>query len=107
LQLVIPFVRFKSFSSYASPFGSKPFIILLQVLSVLLLQKGFKGDSTPFIVCSTTLDLILFGLLGLCLHCAFFGLICSMLQNCPFLRKRFKKLQSFHHVLRYLQVGFK
>jgi hypothetical protein len=29
LQLAIPFVRFRSFSSYASPFCSKPFIILL------------------------------------------------------------------------------
>jgi hypothetical protein len=47
LQLVIPFVRFRNFSSYASPFYSKPYIVLLQVLSFLLLQGGFKGDSTP------------------------------------------------------------
>ncbi len=38
LQLVIPFVRFKNFSSYGSPFYSKPFVVLMQVLSVLLLQ---------------------------------------------------------------------
>jgi hypothetical protein len=47
LQLAIPFVGFKSFSSYASPFCSKPFVVLLQVFYVLLLQGGFKGDSTP------------------------------------------------------------
>jgi hypothetical protein len=29
LQLVIPFVHFRSFFSYASPFCSKPFVLLL------------------------------------------------------------------------------
>ncbi len=88
LQLAIPFVRFKNFSSYASPFYSKPFVVLLQVFSVLLLQGRFKGNSTPFTMFSTTLDFIIFGFLGFCLHCAFFCLICSMLQSCPFLCKK-------------------
>ncbi len=88
LQLAIPFVHFRSFFSYASPFCSKPFVVLMQVLSILLLQGGFEGDSTPFIVFSTTLDLILFGFSRFCLHCAFFCSICSMLQSCPFICKR-------------------
>jgi hypothetical protein len=88
LQLIIPFVHFRNFLSYANSFYSKSFAIILQVLFVILLQKGFEGNSTPFTVFSTTLDLILFGLLGLCLHCAFFYLICSMFQSCLFLCKR-------------------
>jgi hypothetical protein len=88
LQLIIPFVHFRNFPSYANPFYSKSFAIILQVLFVILLQGGFKGNSTAFTMFSTTLDLILFGLLGLCLHCAFFNSICSMLQSCMFLCKR-------------------
>jgi len=72
LQLAIPFVHFRSSSSYANPFYSKPFVVLLQVISVFLLQGGFKGNSTPFIVFLTTLDLILFGFSKLYLHFAFF-----------------------------------
>jgi hypothetical protein len=41
------FVHFRGFSSYAKFFYSKPFFVLLQVLSIFLLQGGFKGDSTP------------------------------------------------------------
>ncbi len=88
LQLVIPFFHFRSSSSYPSPFCSKPFAIILQVLSVLLLQGGFKGDLTPLTMFSTILDLILFGFLRLCLHCAFFCLIFFMLQSCPLLCKK-------------------
>jgi hypothetical protein len=88
LQFSLPFVHFRGFSSYANPFCSKPFFVLLEILSIFLLQGGFKGDSTPFTMFLTTLDLILFGFLGLCLHFAFFYSICSMLQNCPFLCKR-------------------
>ncbi len=72
------FVRFRNFPSYASPLCSKHFVFLLQVLSVLL-QGGFRQDSTPLTMFSTILDLILFGFLGLCLHCAFFCSIFSML----------------------------
>jgi hypothetical protein len=88
LQLAIPFVHFRGFSSFANPFCSKRFVILLQVLSVFLLQGGLKGDSSPLTMFLTAPDLILFGFLGLCLHCAFFYSICSMLQNCLFLCKR-------------------
>jgi hypothetical protein len=68
LQHIIPFVCFRIFSSYASPFYSKPFVVLLQVLSVILLQGGFKGDSAPLTMFSTTLNFILFGFLGFCWH---------------------------------------
>ncbi len=88
LQLVIQFFHFKSFSSYASPLCSKCFVNLLQILSVLLLQGGFKGNSTPFTMFSTTMDFILFGFSRLCLHYAFFYSICSLFQSCPFLCKR-------------------
>ncbi len=40
------FIDFRSFPSYASPLCSKPFVVLLQVLSILL-QGGFRRDSTP------------------------------------------------------------
>jgi hypothetical protein len=52
------------------------------------LQGGFKGDLTPLTMFSTILDLILFGFLRLCLHCAFFCLIFFMLQSCPLLCKK-------------------
>jgi hypothetical protein len=69
------------------------FNVIMQVLSIFLLQGGFKGKSTPLTMFSTTLDLILFGFLGLCLHCAFFCLICFMFQSCLFLCKKvFKTL---------------
>jgi hypothetical protein len=100
LQLDIPFVRFNNFFSYANPFCSKSFVVILQVLSIFLLQGGFKGDSTPLTMFSTTLDLILFGFSRLCLHHAFFCLICSMLQSCLFLCKRVNK--SFNPFIVFL-----
>jgi hypothetical protein len=56
LQLVIIFVHFRSFPSYAGPFCSKPFVIFLQVLSILL-QGGFKEYSTPLTMFSTIIDI--------------------------------------------------
>ncbi len=61
-----PFVYFRSFPSSASPLCSKPFVVLLQVLSVLL-QGGFRRDSTTLTVFSTILNLILFGFPEFCI----------------------------------------
>jgi hypothetical protein len=88
LQLIVPFICFRNFFSYASLFYSKPFVVFLQILFILLLQGGFKGDLTLLTMFSTIMDFILFGFLGLCLHCTFFYSICSMLQSCPFLCKK-------------------
>jgi hypothetical protein len=118
LQLVIPYVHFRNFSSYASPFYFKPFVIL-QVLSVLL-QGGFKEYSTPLTMFSTILN-IFRALLELCIFFVQF-LLCfkvvvfmqeGLKSFDPFtvfstsLQVGFKELQPFHCVLSYLHVGFK
>jgi len=72
-----PFVCFRSFPSYASPLCSKPFVVLLQLLSVLL-RRGFRRYSTTLTMFSTILNLILFGFSRV-LHCAFFCSISFML----------------------------
>jgi hypothetical protein len=47
LQLAIPFVYFRNFSSYASPFCSKPFAFLLQILSIFFNKEGLKEIQPP------------------------------------------------------------
>jgi hypothetical protein len=47
LQLSIPFVYFKNFSSYAIPFCSKPFALLLQVFFVFFYKEGLKDIQPP------------------------------------------------------------